>query len=131
MKQVGNVKAGQGAHHVEGADLASYRGVLGQLSFIVSFDVDALVHTWIQRELTQVKLDLDVCLHQTPCQSHSIQKQVGAVEMKLHLDFHARHQDASGVKGFQVRLKHQTATRSSHIRSCFGFGQSQGGFVVD
>ena len=130
MKQVGNVKAGQGAHHVEGAHLASHRGVLGQLSLGVSFFTDVLEHLFIQTELTQMKLHLDVPLHQAACQSHTIQKQVGAVEMKLQLDFHAGHEDASCVKCFQVRLKHQTVTRSPHILGCFGLGLSQGGFVV-
>ena len=67
LKQVGNVKAGQGAYHVEGAYLASYRGVLGQLSVPVSFGVNVPEHLFIQTELTQVKLDLDVRLQQTSC----------------------------------------------------------------
>ena len=96
----------------------------------MSFFTDVLEHLLIQTELTQMKLHLDVCLQQTACQSHTIQKQVGAVEMKLQLDFHTGHQDASCVKCFQVRLKHQTVTCSTHIVGCFGFGLSQGGFVV-
>ena len=34
------------------------------------------------------------------------------------------------MKCFQVRLKHQTVTRSTHIVGCFGLGLSQRGFVV-
>ena len=130
MKQVGNVKASQGAHHIERAYFASHRGVLGPLSLGVSFFTDVLEHVFIQTELTQMKLQLDVPLQQAACQSHTIQKQVGAVEMKLQFDFHTGHQDPACVKCFQVRLKHQTVTRSTIMVGCFGLGLGQRGFVV-
>ena len=86
MKQIGNVKLGHGANHVEGPYLASNRGVIGPLSVVVSSGAEALVYVFNQTELTQMKLQLDVVLQQTACQRYPIQKQVGAVKMKLQLD---------------------------------------------
>ena len=105
-------------------------GISSQLFVIVSLGRQTLVNGFIQTELTEMKSESGVPFHQSPCQSHSIQKQVGAVEMKFHLDFHAWYQYFTGVKQFQVRSEHQTVTGSFHIMSGFCYRLSQGSFVI-
>ena len=80
LKQVGNVKAGQGAHHVEGAYLASHRGVLGQLWLCVSFFTDVLEHLFIQTELTQMKLQLDVPSSKRPANPTPFKNKLGLLK---------------------------------------------------
>ena len=77
-----------------------------------------------------MKSESDVPFHQSPFQSHSIQKQVGAVEMKFHLDFHTWYEHFTSVKYFQVKSEHQTVTGSFHIMSGFCYRLSQGSFVI-
>ena len=112
MKQVGNDKAGEVALHTECADFTAKRGVGSQLFAIVPLGRQGLVDGFIQMELTQMKMEPDVPFHQSPSQPHSLQKQVGTIEVKFHLDFHAWHQYFAGVKHFQVRSEHQTVTGS-------------------
>ena len=98
LKQVGNVKAGEVALHAEGPDFTANRRVASQLFTIVSLGRQGLEDGFNQTELTQMKEETDVPFNQSPCQSHSIQKQAGTVEMKFHLDFHAWYQYFARVR---------------------------------
>ena len=131
LKQVGYVKAGEIAMHAEGSDFTAYWEVGSQLFVVVSLGRQGLVHGFIQTELTQMKSVLKIPFHQSPCQSYSIQKQVGTFEMKFHLDFHAWYQYFASVKHFQMRRKYQTLSRSCGIVCGFCYRESQGSFVID
>jgi len=98
LKQVGNVKAGEIVLHAEGADFTANRGVTSPLFAIVSLGRQGLVDGFIESEFTEVKTESDVPFHQSPSQPHSIQKQVGTIEVKFHFDFHAWYQYFAGVK---------------------------------
>ena len=120
----------QVALHAEGTDFTADGQVGSHLFGIVSLGRQIPVHGFIQTKLTQMKTQLHITFHQSASQSHSIEKQVRTVEMKLHLDFYPRHQHFAGVKHFQVRGKHQTVGDASSMLGDFCHGRGQGRFVI-
>ena len=128
LEQVGDVEASQVMIHAEGSDFTAHGGVHGHLIFSLGTQIHE--HGFVQSQLTQVKPNFDVGFVQTGCQTHSIHEEVGAVEMKFHLDFHARHQHFARVKDFQMRFEHQRAGPTSGILGRFVHHGVQGVFLI-